>query len=148
MQNLITASTPESITNAANALRMAVETRGFEFLPVNSLKETIKRNGIELFRECRTFAIYRLEQAGKVLDRASTTLPCLISLYREDGKTVFSTIKPTAFLSKADTQEQQLVAGEIEEMMIGIIEEVCNRKPPVSQPDASHEKEYSKAQSV
>ena len=104
MKKCITLSTPESLTNTAKALHLPFETNGFEFVLVNSLIETIRRNGADVCRECQTFAIGRPEQA-------------LISLYREDGKTIFCNINPTAPFSLAAPRQQQLEAKDIDEMI-------------------------------
>ncbi|NCF85796.1 MAG: DUF302 domain-containing protein [Verrucomicrobiaceae bacterium] len=63
-----------------------------------NLKETMAKRGVEFGHDCQIFEICQPEQAQRVLDldmSASTALPCRISIYREDGQTVFSTLKPT-----------------------------------------------------
>lgn len=128
MKMLITESTSKSITDAATALRVAVEANGFGVMQVHDLKETMRKKGVEFDHECQIFEVCQPEQAKKVLDfdmRVSTALPCRISLYREDGKTVLSTIKPTALLEMFDIPQLQQVAKEIEDTMIKIMAEVC-----------------------
>lgn len=124
MKALITVSTTKSIFEAANALEVAVEDNGFGVMHVHNLKESMRKNGVDLERECLIIEICQPQQAKKVLEldmTVSTALPCRISLYREGGKTVMSTIKPTALLLMFDTPQLQQVAQEVEETLIKIL---------------------------
>jgi uncharacterized protein (DUF302 family) len=128
MKMLLTESTSQSITDAATALRVAVEANGFGVMQVHDLKETMRKKGVEFDHECQIFEICQPDQAKKVLEldmSISSALPCRISLYRKDGMTVLSTIKPTALLAMFDTPQLQQVAQEIEETMIKIMAEAC-----------------------
>ncbi|MFT5904797.1 MAG: hypothetical protein ACI9E1_000383 [Cryomorphaceae bacterium] len=128
MKNLHTVITSKSINNAATALRVAVEANGFGVMQVHDLKETMRKKGVNLDQECQIFEICQPDQAKKVLDldmKVSTALPCRISLYRENGKTVLSTIRPTILLEIFDTPQLQQVAQEVEDTMIEIMNQVC-----------------------
>jgi uncharacterized protein (DUF302 family) len=128
MKKLITVSTTKSITDTATALRVAVEANGFGVMQVHDLKETMRKKGVDFPQECQIFEICQPEQAKKILDldmKVSTALPCRISLYRENGKTVLSTIKPTVLLEMFDTPQLQQVAQEVEDTMIEIMNQVC-----------------------
>ncbi|MDF1811245.1 MAG: hypothetical protein P1V20_03495 [Verrucomicrobiales bacterium] len=129
MKKRITLSTTGSIIHTAKALCVAFESKGFGLTLVNSLKELVPENGSSVARDCQTFAICRPEQVGKGLDpemKDLITLPYVISLCREDGKTVISATKPPALLSIADSAKQRVAGKQTEEMMITIIEEVFN----------------------
>jgi uncharacterized protein (DUF302 family) len=128
MNKLITVTTSKSITDAATALRVAVEANDFGVMHVYNLRETMAKKGVEFGSDCQIFEICQPEQAKRVLDldmRVSTALPCRISLYREDEKTVITTIKPTSLLSTFDTPQLQQVAQEIEETFVRIMNEAA-----------------------
>lgn len=131
MNSLITVTTPKTITDTATALRVAVKANEFGVMHVYNLKETMAKKGIEFGHDCQIFEICQPEQAKRVLDldmSVSAALPCRISIYREDGKTVLSTLKPTILLSRFDTPQLQQVAEEIEETIVNIINEAAVRR--------------------
>ena len=128
MNTLITVTTSKSITDTATALRVAVEANEFGVMHVYNLKQTMAKKGVDFRRDCQIFEICQPEQAKRVLDldmRVSTALPCRISLYREDDKTILATIKPTDLLSTFDTPQLQQVAQEIEETFVRIMNEAA-----------------------
>jgi len=53
----------------------------------------------------------------------STALPCRISIYEEDGKTVRASLKPTTLLALFNTPQLQGVAQEVEDTIVKIIKE-------------------------
>ena len=55
----------------------------------------------------------------------SNALPCRISIYEEDGKVKVSTLKPTAILGLFGRPELELVAKEVEEAMLRMIDTAC-----------------------
>ena len=57
------------------------------------------KKGVEFTHECRVFEVCQPQQAKEVLEQdmsISTMLPCRISVYEEEGKTILATLKPTA----------------------------------------------------
>ena len=129
MKTLITVSTAKSITDAATALRIAVESNDFGVMQVHNLKESMWKKGVELGRDCLIFEICQPEQAKRVLDldmSVSTALPCRISVYREEGKTILAAIRPSTLLLMFDTPQLKQVAEEIEETMIKIMNEAAS----------------------
>ena len=128
MNTLITVTTSKSISDAAAALRVAVEANEFGVMQVHNLKETMSKKGVEFASECLIFEICQPQQAKKVLEEnmsVSTALPCRVSLYREDEKTLLATIKPTSLLSMFDTPQLQHVAEEIEQTILKIMNEAA-----------------------
>lgn len=128
MNTLITTTTSKSITEAATALRIAVEDNDFGVMQVHNLKESMWHKGIELGRDCLIFEICQPEQAKRVLDldmSVSTALPCRISLYREEGKTVLAAIRPTTILLMFGTPQLKQVAEEVEDTMVKIMNEAA-----------------------
>ena len=55
----------------------------------------------------------------------STALPCRISVYQENGKTVLATLKPTTLLAMFDVPSLQRVAQEVEDTLVKIMKEAA-----------------------
>ena len=99
-------STGKTVTEAAAALQAAVQANHFGVMQVHNLKETMTKKGVEFFNECLIFEVCHPQQAKKVLEQdmsVSTALPCRISIYEEDGKTILAALKPTAFFWQCST---------------------------------------------
>ena len=55
----------------------------------------------------------------------STALPCRISIYEEDGKTILATLKPTTLLAMFNTPQLKAVALEVEDTIVKIMQEAA-----------------------
>ena len=55
----------------------------------------------------------------------STALPCRISVYEENGKTVLATLKPTTLLALFNVPQLQQVAQEVEDTIVKIMKEAA-----------------------
>ena len=123
---LIKLSTNKTVTATAAALQTAVEANHFGVMQVHNLKETMNKKGVEFARECLIYEVCQPQQAKKVLDEnmsVSTALPCRISIYEEDSKTVLVTLKPTVMLAMFNTPQLQGVAQEVEDTILKIMQE-------------------------
>jgi uncharacterized protein (DUF302 family) len=123
---LVKLSTDKSVSEAAAALRAAVQANYFGVMQVHNLKETMTKKGVEFARECSIFEVCQPQQAKKVLEHnmsVSTALPCRISIYEEGGETILATLKPTALLSLFNEPELEPVAKEVEDTIIRIMKE-------------------------
>jgi uncharacterized protein (DUF302 family) len=112
---LVKLSTDKTVSEAAAALQTAVQDNHFGVMQVHNLKETMTKKGVEFARECLIFEVCQPQQAKKVLDQnmsVSTALPCRISIYEEDGKTILATLKPTTLLAMFNTPQLKGVARE------------------------------------
>jgi uncharacterized protein (DUF302 family) len=121
-------STDKSITAAAADLQAAVVAHQFGVMHVHNLKETMARKGVAFSRECLVFEVCQPQQAKKVLEAnmgVSTALPCRISVYEEDGRTVLATLKPTQLLALFDVPELADVAKEVETTIVKIMQEAA-----------------------
>ncbi len=110
---LYTISTDKSVKDAANALQAAVIANTFGVMQIHNLQETMKKKGVEFNHECLVFEICNPAQAKKVLEAnmsLSTALPCRISVFEENGKTMLSTLKPTMLLSMFNIPQMEIVA--------------------------------------
>jgi uncharacterized protein (DUF302 family) len=98
-------------------------------MQVHNLQETMTKKGIEFTRECQIFEVCQPQQAKKVLEQnmsISTALPCRISLYREDGKTILATLKPTTLLAMFNSPQLAGAAQEVEDTIVKIIQEAIS----------------------
>jgi len=121
--------TNKRVTEVAKALHIAVEANHFGVMQVHDLKQTMEKKGVEFLRECLIFEVCQPQQAKKVLDEnmsISTALPCRISIYREGGKTILATLKPTTLLALFNTPELNVVAQEVEDTIVKIMKEAAS----------------------
>ena len=126
---LIKLSTDKTVSEVAAALQIAVPANHFGIMQIHNLQETMTKKGVEFTRECQIFEICQPQQAKKVLEQnmsISTALPCRISLYREDGKTILATLKPTTLLAMFNSPQLAGAAQEVENTIIKIMQEAIS----------------------
>ena len=126
---LVKISTDKTVSEAAAALQTAVPANHFGVMQVHNLKETMAKKGVEFERECLIFEVCQPQQAKKVLDQdmsVSTALPCRISIYEEDGKTILATLKPTTLLAMFNAPQLVEVAQEVEDTLVKIMREAAS----------------------
>jgi uncharacterized protein (DUF302 family) len=117
-------STDKTVSETAAAVQAAVEANHFGVMQVHNLKETMAKKGVEFAHECLIFEVCQPQQAKKVLDQnmsVSTALPCRISVYEENGRTVLATLKPTTLLAMFNVPALQQVAQEVEDTLVKIM---------------------------
>lgn len=125
---LIKVPTDKTVSDVASALQVAVEANRFGVMQVHNLKESMTKKGVEFSRECMIFEVCQPQQAKKVLDTemsVSTALPCRISVYEEDGKTILATLKPTTLLAMFNVPQLKEVAQEVEDTIVKIMKEAA-----------------------
>ncbi len=125
---LIKMSTGKSVSGAAAALQAAVEANHFGVMQVHNLKETMAKKGVEFTPECLIFEVCQPKQAKRVLEEnmsVSTALPCRISIYEENGKTMVAALKPTTLLAMFQTPQLEAVAQEVEDTIVKIMKEAA-----------------------
>ena len=125
---LIKVSTDKTVSGAAAALQTAVEANHFGVMQVHNLKESMAKKSVEFAHECLIFEVCQPKQAKKVLDEnmsLSTALPCRISIFEEDGKTVLATLKPTMLLGMFNAPHLEGVAREVEATIVKIMNEAA-----------------------
>ena len=126
---LIKLTTDKTMNQVTVALHAAIQANQFGLMQVHNLKETMTNKGVEFTRECLIFEVCQPQQAKKVLDQnmsISTALPCRISVYEEDGKTILATLKPTTLLAMFKTPQLEEVAQEVEDTIIKIMKEAIS----------------------
>ena len=123
---LIKLSTDKTVSEVAASLQVAVPANHFGIMQIHNLKETMKKKGVEFTRECLIFEVCQPQQAKKVLEQnmsISTALPCRISMYEEDGKTILATLKPTTLLAMFNSPQLAGAAQEVEDTIVKIMKE-------------------------
>lgn len=108
----------KSFEQAATDLEAAVKRNEFGVLHIHDLGATLRSKGIAFAENCKVFEVCNPGQAGKVLStdmRLNMALPCRISVYTEQGKTMIGMIRPVPMLA-ALSQNASLVkvAQEVE----------------------------------
>ena len=120
--------TNKTVTEAAEALHIAVKAHHFGVMQVHNLQETMIKKGVEFTRECLIFEVCQPQQAKRVLEQnmsVSTALPCRISIYEEGGNTTLATLKPTTLLALFNTPQLEAVAQEVEDTIVAIMTEAA-----------------------
>lgn len=104
----------------------AAKRHKFGVLANHNVKETLNSKGVEFAPECRIVEICNPHQAKKVLEAnidISTALPCRVAIYKDKGRVILSTIKPTALLSMFPNPELKNTAEEVEKEIIEMMKE-------------------------
>jgi uncharacterized protein (DUF302 family) len=126
---LVRFSTHKPVSTVAAALEVAVRANHFGVMQVHNIKQTMENKGVDFAQECLIFEVCQPRQAKSVLDSnmsVSTALPCRISIYEENGRTVLATLKPTALLALFDTPRLDGVAQEVEHTIVKIMKEAAS----------------------
>ena len=126
---LIKISTDKNLKDADVALQTAIKANHFGIMQVHNLKETMAKKGVDFSHECLIYEVCQPQQAKKVLDynmSISTALPCRISIYEENHKTILATLKPTSLLAMFNTPQLEGVAQEVENTIVKIMKEAAS----------------------
>lgn len=125
---LITRVTSKPIDAVCTLLQEISARHRFGVQAVHNLREKMEAKGVAFSRECRVVEVCNPAHAAVVLGEdieVSTALPCRISLYQENGRTVLATMKPTAMLGMFRASGAAATAQEVEDTLIRIMEETC-----------------------
>ena len=117
----------KSFEQASSDLEAAVKRNGFGVLHIHDLGNTLRSKGMVFNEQCKVFEVCNPMQATKVLStdmRLNMVLPCRISVYTENNKTMIGLIKPMQILS-ALSQDAALarIAQEVEAATIKMVDE-------------------------
>jgi len=122
-----TVETDKSFEQAAADLEAAVKNNGFGVLHVHDLGATLRSKGVDFSPECKVFEVCNPGIAAKVLStdmRLNMALPCRISVYTDNGKTMIGLIKPLPMLSAlSNDPELAEIAKGVEETTIKMVDE-------------------------
>jgi uncharacterized protein (DUF302 family) len=118
----------KKVSDIGKDLEAAAQRNKFGVLGVHNLKSKLNEKGVEFDRDCLVFEVCNPHQAKKVLEQSaeiSTALPCRISAFSEDGKTILATIRPTMLMGLFKAHGLESVAQEVEESLIRIMDEAA-----------------------
>jgi len=122
--------TAKSFEQAATDLEEAVKRHGFGVLHVHDLGTTLRSKGVAFDGQCKIFEVCNPTQAAKVLAidmRLNMALPCRISVYTENSKTMVGLIRPAEMLSALSPDAALLqTAKEVEDKTIKMIDEAVS----------------------
>lgn len=122
-----TVETHKSFEQATTDLDTAVKKHGFGVLHIHDLGKTLRSKGIAFGEQCRVFEVCNPAQAAKVLAadmRLNMALPCRISVFTQQGKTMIGLIKPVEMLAALSQDPALLqVAEEVEASAIRMVDE-------------------------
>lgn len=112
---------------AAADLEASVKQHGYGVLHVHNLGSTLRSKGVDFEQQCKVFEVCNPEKAAKVLAtdmRMNMALPCRISVYTQDGKTLIGMARPTQVLASL-SQDPTLtgVAREVETKTMQMIDD-------------------------
>jgi uncharacterized protein (DUF302 family) len=119
--------TRKSFDQASTDLEAAVIRNGFGVLHVHDLGATLRSKGIAFKQECKVLEVCNPVQAAKVLAadmRLNMALPCRISVFTENNKTMIGLIRPAQML--ADLSQDlgiAQIAKEVEASTIKMVDE-------------------------
>ncbi len=117
-----------TIDDVCARLQVAAAQNKYGILGIIDLKEKMAAKGVEFGPQCRIIEICNPVQAKKVLEKdmaISSALPCRISVYEEAGKVKVITLLPTVLLKMFNKPELEVVAKDVENTLIRIIDSAC-----------------------
>ena len=120
-----TVTTKKSFDEAVGAVERETQKAGFRVLYVHDVAETLKEKGLEIeplkiIEICNAKSAYAVLQADI---KIGLCLPCKINVYRKDGATYISGMRPIIlpqFFPEADLGN---LPDEVDAVIRGIIDE-------------------------
>lgn len=110
-------------------LRESAAKHQFGVVAVHDLRQTMRNKGVEFSPAVMVYEVCNPHQAKKVLESdgsISSALPCRISVYETpQGTTQLATILPTAMLGMFGRQDLAEVAGEVEKVVLAIMNDAA-----------------------
>ena len=123
---IYTRETTKPVERAALDLQAAIAANGFGLLHTYDFRQILAGKGFDLPAECRVFEVCNPRQASDVLavDMAlNMVLPCRISIYEDQGRTIIGMVPPSDLLSLVSTNPAIAAAArEVEATMRQIVD--------------------------
>lgn len=123
---LINYETSKSLQEVRQAIEEKAKAKGFGVMSVHEVSNILSNKGVPISYQCVIVEVCSPRHASQVLSTdpyISTAMPCRIALFEKEGKTVISTMAPTAMLEMYNRPELRGVAEEVEKLMKEIMEE-------------------------
>ncbi|MFN3598243.1 MAG: DUF302 domain-containing protein [Aquificaceae bacterium] len=118
----------KSLQEIRQKIEEVAKSKGFGVMAVHEVSNILQNKGFPISYSCVIVEVCSPKHASQVLSvdpYISTAMPCRIALFEKDGKTLISTMAPTAMLEMFQRPELRPVAEEVERLMREIIEESC-----------------------
>lgn len=116
----------KSVAQAAADLELAIAERKFGVLHTHNIHATLNAKGVPFEPECLVLEVCNPLQAARVLTEdmdMNMALPCRVSVYQKNGRTVIGMLSPRAMLqSLSDSPALAQVAAEVEQVLTEAIE--------------------------
>lgn len=123
-----------TVDQISEAIAVAAEAQGFGVLHQYDFQQILESKGYPIASSCRVFEICNPRQASEVLAAdmsLNMALPCRVSVYEQDGRTVVGMIPPTALLALvSDNAAIASSAREVEAAMEAMIDALASDKKP------------------
>lgn len=123
MEPIYQVTTQKSFDDAVAAIQTQTQANGFRVLHVHDVQATLaekdfQREPLKIVEVCNA----KYAHTALLIDvTVSLLMPCRINVYREEGKTVISTVRPKALVTMFENTELQDFANDIEEVLLRII---------------------------
>ncbi|RMH08687.1 MAG: DUF302 domain-containing protein [Aquificota bacterium] len=121
----ITLETTKGVEEARQAIEEKAKEKGFGVMAVHEVSNILSNKGVPISYRCVIVEVCSPRHASQVLSKnplISTAMPCRIAIFEKEGKTVVSTMAPTAMLEVFNEPELKPVAEEVESLMKEILE--------------------------
>jgi uncharacterized protein (DUF302 family) len=127
---ILTRSVSASVDEICSQIPAVAGKHQFGMLGEHNLQEKMASKGIAFAHACRVFEICNPQQAHTILMgniAVSAALPCRISVYEQDGRTVLATIDPDVLLELfgAASDASAAVAADVRKGLLAILDELC-----------------------
>lgn len=123
----LTTITTKTVSEAVEDLKKAVSNNNFSVLHIHDLHKTLNSKGIDFKNECQILEICNPNHASKVLAEdmsMNMVLPCRVSVYQDNGKTIIGMVSPVALMQASNPSEAlKKIANDVETTTKKIIAE-------------------------
>jgi uncharacterized protein (DUF302 family) len=120
-----TVTTSKSIEEATTAIEAKSKEKRFSLLHIHDVSSTLEGKGFH--REpLKIIEICNAKYASEVLEKdvkISLMLPCPISVYREDGTTYISALRPKVIAYFYPESDIKALADEADQIVLSIVDE-------------------------
>ncbi len=117
----------KTVDQATESLKTAAKNHGFGILAVHDMTATLKKKGFDLSNQVRVFELCNPKSAYTVLSSEislNMLLPCRISVYTVNGKTMIGMVRPTVLLGLLiDNKKLTKFVQDIEDSLVDVINE-------------------------
>jgi len=122
-----TITTTKATEQVVEALKAALKEQGFGVLGILDFQNLLRERGVELGREYKLLEVCNPLAAKQVLDkdpRIGLVLPCTIAVYRHEGATKVSLLKPSSLLNLIPAARLGDLAAEAEARLRAAVDRV------------------------